>query len=67
MPQADDDRVGDRGRGRGTRTRVEERQLPEDLARAEDRQKRLTPVRGRLAQLHLAVEDDVHPITGFAL
>ena len=59
--------VGDGGDGGRARTRVEERELAEHLAGAEDRQQVLAAVAGGAAQLHLAVEDDVELVAGVAL
>ena len=60
-------RVGDGGDGGRARARVEQRQLAEHLAGAEDRQQVLAAVAGGAAELHLAVEHDVEPVAGVAL
>ena len=53
--------VAERGTG------VEERELAEHLARAEDGQEVLAAVGGGAAELHLAVEDDVELVARVAL
>ena len=59
--------VGDGGDRRRARAGVEQRQLAEHLARAEDRQQVLPAVGGGAAQLHLAVGDDVQLVALVAL
>ncbi len=59
--------VGHRGHRRRARTRVEQRQLAEHLAGAEDRQQVLAAVAGGAAQLHLALGDDVELVAGVPL
>ena len=67
MGQRGERRVGDRGDGGGARARVEQRQLAEHLAGAEDRQQVLAAVGGGAAELHLAVGDDVELVALVAL
>ena len=59
--------LGDGGDGRRPRAGVEERQLAEHLAGAEDRQQVLAAVRGGAAELHLALGDDVELVARVAL
>ena len=59
--------VGDRGDGRRARAGVEQRELAEHLAGAEDGQQVLAAVGGGAAELHLAVEHDVEPVARVAL
>ena len=60
-------RVGDGGDGGRARAGVEQRELAEHLAGAEDGQQVLAAVAGGAAELHLAVEHDVEPVAGVAL
>ena len=62
LPRPISDGVGDRGRGGVARSRVEQGQLAEHLARPEDRQQVLPAVAGSPAELHLAVDDHVEPV-----
>ena len=59
--------VGDGGPGRVAGPGVEQRQLAEHLAGAEDGQQVLAPVARRAAQLDLAFDDDVEPVAAVAL
>src|SRR6185437_1506770 len=56
--------VGDGSGRRGARAGVEERQLAEDVAWAEDRQQVLASVGGAAADLDFAGEDEEHPVAG---
>ena len=67
MGQRGERRVGHRGDGRRARAGVEQGQLAEHLAGAEDREEVLAAVAGGAAELHLAVDDDVEPVAGVAL
>jgi hypothetical protein len=58
--------VGDGGDGRLPRSRVEQRQLAEHLARAEHGQQVLAAVGGGPAELDLALDNDEQPVTGVA-
>jgi len=58
---------GDRGRGGGAGTGVEERELAEHLTGAEDRQQVLATVAGGAASFTLPVGDDVELVAGIAL
>jgi predicted HAD superfamily Cof-like phosphohydrolase len=58
---------GDSRGGRRARARVEERELAEQLARAEDGEEVLAAVGGAVADLHLAVDEDVQTVAGLAL
>ena len=60
-------RLGDGGGGRGARARVEERELAEHLAGAEDGEEVLAAVAARAAELDLALADDVEPVALVAL
>src|SRR5512135_490380 len=51
--------VLERGRGRRARATVEERELPEEVARSHDRDERLLAELAREGDLHSAVEHDV--------
>jgi hypothetical protein len=59
--------VGDRGDRRGARAGVEQGELAEHLAGAQDRQQVLAAVGGGPTQLHLAVDDDVELVALVAL
>ena len=67
MAHRDDLGLGDGGGGGGARARVEQRQLAEHLARAEDRQEVLAAVAAGAAELDLALADDVEPVALVAL
>ena len=53
--------------GRGARTRVEDGQLAEHVGGAHDGQQVLAPIHRVAGELHLAADDDVQPVTRFAL
>jgi hypothetical protein len=59
--------LGDGGRGHGARARVEEAQLAEHLAGAEDRHEVLAAVAAAAPELDLALADHVEPVTLVAL
>ena len=67
MRERDEHGVGHGGHGRRPRAGVEERQLAEHLAGAEDGEQVLPAVRRGAAQLDLAVEDDVQLVAGVTL
>ena len=58
---------GDCGGRGGARSRVEQRQLAEHLARPEHGEQVLTAVSGGAAELHLALAHDVEAVTGVPL
>ncbi len=67
VAEAEELHLGQRGRGGGTRARVEERQLTDQLAGAEDRQHVLAPVGGGAVELHLALGDHIEAVTRVTL
>ena len=67
VAEAEQAGVGERGGGRGAGAGVEERQLAEHLARAEDPEQGLAAVVRGGAELDLAVGDDVQPVARLAL
>ena len=59
--------IGERCGRRGARSRIEERELAEDVAGAEDGQQILAAIGGAAADLHLSGEDEEDPVARLAL
>ena len=67
MAEPDQLGLGHGGGGRGARPRVEQAELAEHLARAEDGEQVLAAVDAGAAELDLALADDVQPVALVAL